>query len=149
MQLLQAEVYNKCPVYLRDQCCHLIAEGIQLLRRMPVPDDATPGPYIEDPKLRRIRHSLFKDHEAHVNRVVELVHQRKGPPFPTINLEKELVFCFCDFNDENSLFNTNAAGHLRLYIVGFEEASFLPVTFLAYVLFAEAVLHGTGLLQSG
>lgn len=40
----------------------LIVEGIQLLRRMPVPDNATPGPLTSSKRI--IHHTLFKDDEA-------------------------------------------------------------------------------------
>jgi len=65
------------------QCYDLIAEVIQLLRRMPVPSDATPGPYTPDHRLRIIKHPLFKEQEAtavyqnidqledHINRVLQ------------------------------------------------------------------------------
>lgn len=81
MQLLDAETVNKCVQYPADDCYDLVAEGIQLLRRMPVPDDATPGPYSRDPDFRKVNHQLFNDHrastvyqsidelETHINRV--------------------------------------------------------------------------------
>lgn len=43
----------------------LIAEGIQLLHRMPVPPDVITGLYTLDHRLRRIRHLLFKEYRAH------------------------------------------------------------------------------------
>lgn len=52
-----------------------------------------------------------------------------------VNLEKNLVFCYTDFNDENFMFTTDADGRLRLYIIDFEHASFLPESFLAFVAF--------------
>jgi hypothetical protein len=64
MQLLDAAPLNKCVQYPADDRYDLVAQGIQLLRRMPVPDDATPGPYSKDPTLREIHHPLFKDHQA-------------------------------------------------------------------------------------
>ena len=65
--------------------------------------------------------------------------RKAGPQHhPTVAFERELVFCYCDLNDENFMFNTDSSGRLRLYIVDFEHASFLPVTFLAYALFVEA-----------
>jgi hypothetical protein len=64
MQLLDAKLLSKCVQYPADNYYDLIAEGIQFLRRMPVPDDATPGPYSRDPELREIHHPLFKDHQA-------------------------------------------------------------------------------------
>jgi hypothetical protein len=32
------------------------------------------------------------------------------------------------------MFNTDHNGHLRLYIIDFEHASFLPISFLSYVM---------------
>lgn len=52
-----------------------------------------------------------------------------------VNFEKELVFCYTDFNDENFMFTTDADHRLRLYIIDFEHASFLPIGFLAYAVF--------------
>lgn len=42
----------------------MIVEGIRLLSLMPVPPDATPGPYTR--AKRSIKHMLFKDQEASV-----------------------------------------------------------------------------------
>ncbi|AEO58678.1 hypothetical protein MYCTH_2306164 [Thermothelomyces thermophilus ATCC 42464] len=119
----------------------IIAEGVRLLSCMPVPTGATPGPYTRGE--RRIKHLLFKDHTApvvyptiqdlqdHLNRVAERGY-RNNPHPPKIALEKELVFCYTDFNDENFMFTTDPDGRPRLYIVDFEHASFLPLSFLAY-----------------
>jgi hypothetical protein len=58
--------------------CDLVTEGIQLLRRIPVPDDATPGPYVRETEAREagrfIKHMLFKDQEAAIeyNSIQEL-----------------------------------------------------------------------------
>ncbi|RDL39523.1 Uncharacterized protein BP5553_03863 [Venustampulla echinocandica] len=115
----------------------LIAEGIQLLRGMPLPSDPTPGPRTSSRRI--IKHMLFKDHEApveydtieelqdHLNRVVRLGYCN-NLNLPVVDLEKELVFCYTDFNDENFMFTTDADRGPRLYIVDFEHASFLPGT---------------------
>jgi hypothetical protein len=119
----------------------MIAEGIYLLSRMPVPAGATPGPFTRGE--RRIRHLLFKDQTApvvyptvqelqdHLNRVAERAY-RNDPRPPKVALERQLVFCYTDFNDENFMFTIEADGRPRLYIVDFEHASFLPLSFLAY-----------------
>lgn len=52
-----------------------------------------------------------------------------------VNLEKELLFSYTDFNDENFMFTTGSNHRLRLYIVDFEHASVLPISFLAYAVF--------------
>lgn len=58
-----------------------------------------------------------------------------GPNPPKVTLEKELVYCYTDFNGENFMFTNDPDGRLRLYIVDFEHASFLPLRFLAYAVF--------------
>ncbi|KAK4148770.1 hypothetical protein C8A00DRAFT_19451, partial [Chaetomidium leptoderma] len=141
MELLDATVLSKS-VFARptgslhpvEQCYDLIAEGIQVLRRIPVPADATPGPYTPDRRLRIIRHPLFKEQRAsmvyqnvdeleqHINKLIPIVFRRGGAP--TVELERELVFTYSDFNDENFMFNTDSDGRLRLYIIDFEHASF-------------------------
>ena len=59
-----------------------------------------------------------------------LRYRNKDPP--AVRLDTELVFCHTDFNDENYLFDTHD-GRLRLYMIDFEQSSFLPIDFLAYV----------------
>ncbi|AEO66481.1 uncharacterized protein THITE_2087957 [Thermothielavioides terrestris NRRL 8126] len=125
-----------------EQCFDLIAEGIQVLRQMPVPPDATPGPYTAEYGHRIIRHPIFKDQaarfvyrdvdqlERHLNKVIACRFPRGEAP--TLHLERQLVFSYCDLNDENFMFKRDANGRLRLYIVDFEHASFLPLCFLAY-----------------
>lgn len=58
-------------------------------------------------------------------------HQ-KDPHPPTVTLERQLVFCYTDFNAENFMVTHDPDGRPRLYIVDFEHASFLPLSFLAY-----------------
>ncbi|KAK1772097.1 hypothetical protein QBC33DRAFT_564600 [Phialemonium atrogriseum] len=96
----------------------LIVEGIQLLRRMP--DDEAP-----------IEYRTVGELQDHLNKVAKFAYHNNPHP-PTVNLEKELVFCYTDFDDENFMFTTSAHGRLRLYIVDFELASFLPIDFFAY-----------------
>ncbi|KFX98267.1 hypothetical protein O988_04442 [Pseudogymnoascus sp. VKM F-3808] len=82
-----------------------------LLRRMPLPVDLV-GP-------------VSKELQDHLNRVARLgCHTNPNPPQAI--LEKELVFCYTDFNDQNFMFTTDA-DHCpqRLYIVDFEHTSFL------------------------
>ena len=57
---------------------------------------------------------------------------RNDPCPPKVTLESQLVFCYTDFNDENFMVTTDPDGRPRLYIVDFEHASFLPLSFLAY-----------------
>ncbi|KAK4098687.1 hypothetical protein N658DRAFT_431457 [Parathielavia hyrcaniae] len=125
----------------------MIATGVHLLSRMPVPADATPGPFTRRPEDRRIQHMLFKDQTApvvyptiqelqdHLNRVAERGYRivRPPPKVTTVALEEQLIFCYTDFNDENFMFTTDPDGRPRLYVVDFEHTSFLPPSFLAFV----------------
>jgi hypothetical protein len=168
MQLLDASLLSKSvfaypagSLYDVEQCFDLIAEAVHLLRRMPVPGDASPGPYTEQDRL--IRHPLFTDQQASVvyQNIAELerhINEARTSPCclccafltpqqaiveqflpgtqheaPEVKLEKDLVFTYSDFNDENFMFTTNPLdGRLCLYIIDFEHASFLPLSFLAY-----------------
>ncbi|KFY54617.1 hypothetical protein V497_07574 [Pseudogymnoascus sp. VKM F-4516 (FW-969)] len=117
----------------------LVTEGVQLLRRIPLPVDLVgPGPVASNP--RTIRHMIFKDYESaieygtveelqdHLNRVARLGYHTNPNP-PQVTLEEELVFCYTDFNDQNFMFSTDT-DHCpqRLYIVDFEHTSFLPIS---------------------
>lgn len=70
MQLIKANLLRDEAVRLgpeRWEHCQskyfdLIAEGIQLLRRMPVPDGIAPGPHTS--RRRWIKHMIFKDQTA-------------------------------------------------------------------------------------
>ena len=64
MELLKATLLKDCVESSLTHCYDLITDGIQLLCRMPVPEDATPGPYAHDHKLRVIRHQIFADYQA-------------------------------------------------------------------------------------
>lgn len=56
----------------------------------------------------------------------------KNPQPPKVALENQLTFCYTDFNDENFMFASDPNALPRLYIVDFEHASFLPLSFLDY-----------------
>ncbi|SPQ21407.1 547f5ec2-af15-4178-bc54-79792bc5304f [Thermothielavioides terrestris] len=132
----------------------MITEGIRLLSLIPVPPDATPGPYTH--AERYIKHMLFKDHEAphiyntvqdledHLNRIAVVAYQHLPGPPPKVALEKELVYCYTDFNDENFMFTTDPDGRPRLYIIDFEHASFLPLSFLSYAVLGRKPRFFTG-----
>lgn len=92
MQLLQATTLNRVAFaylherpYPLEQCLDLIAEGIQVLRRMPAPRDATPGPYTADVGRRIIRHPLFSlDQKARiVYRNVDELEEHLNRVWPT------------------------------------------------------------------
>ncbi|KAK4242988.1 hypothetical protein C7999DRAFT_36687, partial [Corynascus novoguineensis] len=111
---------------------------------MPVLSGATPGLYTRTRANRLIQHMLFKDQEApvvygtiqdledHLNKVVTLAYKHQPGLPPRVTLEKELVFCYTDFNGGNFMFATRPDGRPRLYIIDFEHASFLPLSFLSY-----------------
>ncbi|KAL2158370.1 hypothetical protein VTH06DRAFT_4418 [Thermothelomyces fergusii] len=149
----------------KSRYCKMIAEGVYLLSLMPVPADATPGPYTCGE--RRIGHLLFSDFRApivyptiqqledHLNRVhvaaatdiwvVSILAKRalqvaergyrRNPHPPRITLEKKLIYCYTDFNDENFMFAIDPDGRIRLYIIDFEHASFLPPSLLTFAIF--------------
>lgn len=64
MELLEATLLRDYAQSSLDQCYDLIAQGIQVLCGMPVPEDATPGPYAKDRDLRQMTHPIFRDHVA-------------------------------------------------------------------------------------
>lgn len=52
----------------------------------------------------------------------------------TVNFQNEpLIFCYSDLNDENFLFETDSNDRPRLWLVDFEHASFLPISYLSWV----------------
>ncbi|KAK4160204.1 hypothetical protein QBC43DRAFT_325846 [Cladorrhinum sp. PSN259] len=131
----------------------MVADGIHRLSRMPVPEGATPGPFTQSE--RRINHIVFKDHEApiifptvqdledHLNRIVRGMPKYRKKPHraPRITLETDLTFCYTDFNHDNFMFETEADGRPRLYIIDFEHASFLPISFLAHPVYMPGNLN--------
>ncbi len=52
----------------------------------------------------------------------------------TVTLERDLLLTYSDFNGENFMFNTDKDGRLCFYLIDFEHASFLSVSFLAFAL---------------
>jgi hypothetical protein len=76
--VLEKSVYAKPSGSLHpvEQCYDLIAEALQLLRSMPVPLDATPGPYTPNHELRLIGHPIFKKRRA--GRVFQNVDDLEG-----------------------------------------------------------------------
>ncbi|KAK3381058.1 hypothetical protein B0H63DRAFT_474823 [Podospora didyma] len=130
----------------KEQRFAMMAAGIiRLLRGLPAPSDAIPGPYTTSPDKAFINHMIFKDQiaptvysdvaesEAHLNRVLAkgLKYRDKDPP--VVRLDTKLVFCHTDFNDENYLFDTHN-GRLRLHMIDFEHSSFLPIDFFAFAI---------------
>ncbi|KAG6354589.1 hypothetical protein INS49_004607 [Diaporthe citri] len=125
-------------VMAREEVTNKIAQGMRLLLSLPVPCDAKPGPVGGG----IIRHPMFKDCEAateydsvdmlerHLNKVAAL-RVKDGDP-PTVTLERELHFYFGDLYHENFIFKDSG----DLYFIDFEQAGFLPLSFMAYALVA-------------
>ncbi|KAI3397508.1 hypothetical protein diail_10720 [Diaporthe ilicicola] len=65
--------------------------------------------------------------------VLRLRTRRAPGPAPTVTFGKELEFYYSDLSAENFIF-TDAAGHTVLYIIDFDEAGFLPPSFMTFVL---------------
>ncbi len=70
--------------------------------------------------------------------VIRAARRVKGSQPPTVHLENQLTFCYCDLNEENFMFKRDANGRLCLYIVDFEHASFLPISLLSITLFRKS-----------
>ncbi|KAB5577946.1 hypothetical protein GE09DRAFT_1087930 [Coniochaeta sp. 2T2.1] len=127
-----------------DECDDIMAEAIELLSRMPVPGDATVGRYSS--ARTYFKHPIFKHHEAcliykdvqemedHFNRVAIIRFGMRPPPeIMTVNFRDEpLVYCYSDLQDENFLFEKDDNGRPRLWLVDFEHAAFLPISFLSH-----------------
>lgn len=119
-----------------------VAEGIRLLS-VKAPPGTKPGPVGGG----RIRHPFFKDSESripyrdikmletHLNKVLRM-RTRGDPNPPTINLERELEFYYADLYGGNFIF-TNVANHTVLYIIDFDEAGFLPHSFMSFMLHSD------------
>ncbi|ROV91212.1 hypothetical protein VMCG_09345 [Cytospora schulzeri] len=123
--------------------CRYIAEGIRLLC-VKAPPGAKPGPVGGG----LVRHHFFRYNqsavpyrdvkmlETHLNKVLEFVYKGVKPdgdrPLPIV-LDKELEFYYSDLSCGNFIF-TSAGGHTVLYIIDFDEAGFLPSSFMTFVL---------------
>lgn len=59
---------------------------------------------------------------------------RHDPDPPKVALDKQLAFCYTNFKDENLMFTTEPDSQPRLYIVDFQHASYLPLSFLTYAI---------------
>ncbi|ROV95915.1 hypothetical protein VSDG_05148 [Cytospora chrysosperma] len=119
-----------------------VAEGIRLLS-VKAPPGTKPGPVGGG----RIRHPFFKDSESripyrdmkmletHLNKVLRM-RTRGDPNPPTISLDRELEFYYADLYGGNFIF-TNVANHTVLYILDFDEAGFLPHSFMSFMLHSD------------
>ncbi|KAK3366348.1 hypothetical protein B0H63DRAFT_513596 [Podospora didyma] len=130
----------------------LIAHGVLSLCNVPVPPDAYPGPYLytnaENTRVKsRIRHMIFQDFhsprvfqtiqepEEFLNAIGKWRAQTNPGVLTSVQLEKELTFCYTDFNEANFMLSAGADGRTHLHIVDFGHASFLPLSLMAYVVF--------------
>lgn len=78
-------------------------------------------------------HSDEKNIERFCCQVIRHRTRRSPEPAPTMTLERELRFYYSDLSGGNFIFTT-AAGHTVLYIIDFDEAGFLPSSFMTFVL---------------
>ncbi|KAG8170135.1 hypothetical protein KVR01_000880 [Diaporthe batatas] len=111
-----------------------IARAMRLLMSIPVPAGQTPGPVGGG----RIRHSLFRDDisycvyssvdelEKHLNDASTIRFKTS----PTVNLEKSLCFYYSDFYASNFIFTDSG----DVAIIDFDQAGFLPPSFMSYAL---------------
>ncbi|ROV92461.1 hypothetical protein VSDG_06670 [Cytospora chrysosperma] len=111
-----------------------IARAIKLLMSIPVPPGQKPGPVGGG----RIRHPLFKDDvsfgeyssvdelEKHLNKVSTL----RFKDSPTVRLERDLCFYYSDLYDGNFILTDTG----DLCIIDFDQAGFLPLSFMSFAL---------------
>ncbi|KAH6999729.1 kinase-like domain-containing protein [Ilyonectria destructans] len=111
-----------------------IERALKLLLSFPVPKGAAPGPFGGG----IIRHPLFKDYRApiqydsvdmlekHLNKVSTTLNQDA----PKVTLERDLHFVFADLYEGNFMFTDNG----DVYVIDFEQASFLPLSFMTYAM---------------
>ena len=109
-----------------------IADGLRLLLSLPVPDGTPPGPAGGG----IIRHPLFKEHQAslqydsldmmerHLNNVAHTLRADA----PGVKLEREMHLVLSDLYEGNFMFTEDG----DLYIIDFEQANFLPLSFMSY-----------------
>ncbi|OAA58184.1 Protein kinase-like domain protein [Cordyceps fumosorosea ARSEF 2679] len=119
-----------------------IAKAIDILLSIPIPADATPGPYGGG----LILHPLFKDAEApklfkdvaslraHVNYMSGMPQNHPppsgAPPRPQCALDSRLYLVWGDFNPGNFIFDANGF----LCLIDFENVNLLPLCFQTYAL---------------
>lgn len=130
-----------------------IERALKLLLSFPVPKNAAPGPFGGG----IIRHPLFKDYRApiqydsvdmlekHLNKVCSgseaitaFVSYSRAPQVsttlnqdaPKVTLERDLHFVFADLYEGNFMFTDNG----DVYVIDFEQASFLPLSFMTYAM---------------
>ncbi|RFU32172.1 hypothetical protein B7463_g4188, partial [Scytalidium lignicola] len=120
-----------------------IARGVKLLLSISVPADAEPGPYGGG----IIKHPFFKDFEAptrydsidtlekHINKLATWFQKSN----PTVTLERQLHLVYSDLFEGNFIF-TNTGD---LYIIDFDLASFLPLSFQDFALRFPSVMSCT------
>lgn len=120
-----------------------IARAVKLFLSFPVPSSQTkPGPVGGEGQAK---HPLFKDLEApieyesidmleeHINNFANHLPVENNP---TVTLERELHFVYSDFNRTNFIFTENG----DLYIIDFDYANFLPISFMHFALEAPSIV---------
>ncbi|KAL2760653.1 hypothetical protein ACRALDRAFT_1059576 [Sodiomyces alcalophilus JCM 7366] len=117
-----------------------ITRGLKLLLSIPVPPGTRPGPVGGE----RMRHTFFKDYEAavpyesvdkleeHMNNLATWFNESA----PTVRLERELHLVYSDLHLGNFMFTDSG----DLYMIDFEHASFLPLSFMHFALHCPSVM---------
>ncbi|KAJ3542259.1 hypothetical protein NM208_g4192 [Fusarium decemcellulare] len=117
-----------------DRCFGKIERALKLFLSFPVPEDVSPGPCGGGV----IRSPLFKDYESTIEYpTVELLEMHLNKIATWFNkdadrlvLERKLHFVFSDLYEGNFMFTENE----DLYVIDFEQANFLPLSFMTYAM---------------
>ncbi|KEZ45182.1 hypothetical protein SAPIO_CDS2634 [Scedosporium apiospermum] len=119
-----------------------ITRALRLFLSFPVPPDTKPGPC----GWGGIRHVFFKDQQApvpyisvdeleeHVNNLATWFCKDN----PTVTFERELHLVYADLHLGNFMFTDTS----ELYVIDFEHASFLPLSFMAFVIRYPSIMSG-------
>ncbi|KAK3942563.1 hypothetical protein QBC46DRAFT_426480 [Diplogelasinospora grovesii] len=115
---------------LVNQLIAQVANAMSLFANFQVPSNAKPGPG----EGCLIQHVLFKDQEAPIEYDSVMTVKQATP---TIDFSQErMCFCYSDIEDHNFIFTDATQGYL--YVIDFEHAAFLPVSFMSYALFCSS-----------
>ncbi|KPM43177.1 hypothetical protein AK830_g3308 [Neonectria ditissima] len=117
-----------------DEYLAMIERALRIFLSFPVPQDVSPGPYGGG----LIRHPLFKEYcstieyqtvdllEKHMNKIATWFSKDAQ----TLNFERDLHFVFSDMYEGNFMFTDEG----DLYVIDFEQANFLPLSFMTYAM---------------
>ncbi|OAA68020.1 Protein kinase-like domain protein [Niveomyces insectorum RCEF 264] len=119
-----------------------ISKALRLFLAMPPPAGAKPGPYGGG----IIVHPLFQDFvaaveytsvdmlEQHLNRVATFFFKTAS----TVTLERDLNLVFSDLHTGNFIFTPSG----DLYVIDFDMAAFLPLSFMTFALRFPTMMSG-------